>query len=214
MRNKNAVIFLNGNEPNIKIINKILTKKSLTIISADGASDYLYKHSIIPDIIIGDLDSISKKSLRYFSSINTKIIELKEQETTDFEKALNFANSLNIKNIIVFGAVSLRFDHTLNNFSVIKRFHNKMKIKLINNDYEIFYFDKSISFKYKKNEIVSFLGLPVAYGVKTEGLKYPLKNEKLEFGVREGTLNLSISNQIKIEYKKGTMLLFKKHFLI
>ncbi|HRE41630.1 MAG TPA: thiamine diphosphokinase [Ignavibacteria bacterium] len=213
MRKKTAVIFLNGKEPDIKIINKILSKKSLTIISADGATDYLYKHSIIPDVIIGDMDSISPKTYRYFKSINTNILKLTEQETTDYEKALNFAKKSGFKNIFVCGAVSNRIDHTFNNFSVTKRFHPEMNIKLINDEFEIFYFDKSITFKYKKNEIVSFLGIPIATGVKTEGLKYPLKNESLEFGVREGTLNESVSNIIKISYKKGSMLLFKKHYL-
>lgn len=211
MSKNSAVLFLNGNKTNTKIINKFLSKKSL-IVSADGASNYLRKLKIIPDIIIGDLDSITAKNLKYFSKKKVKIIKLEEQETTDFEKALNYIISLKIEKISVFGAMSRRYDHTLNNLSVLKRYYKNSSITLYDNKYESFYCGKSLSFKYKKNKIVSFLGLPYATDVTTEGLKYPLKNETLYFGIREGTLNESVSDGVKIKFKKGDLLLFKRHF--
>ena len=55
--------------------------------------------------------------------------------------------------------------------------------------------------------------LPVATKIKTEGLMYALNGEPLEFGVREGTLNISNSDKIKINFEEGDLLLFKKHFL-
>ncbi|MCX6164699.1 MAG: thiamine diphosphokinase, partial [Ignavibacteriae bacterium] len=54
--------------------------------------------------------------------------------------------------------------------------------------------------------------MPLAKGIKTKGLKYKLDYEDLEFGIREGTLNTPISNEIKIEFASGDLLLFKKHF--
>lgn len=207
-----AVLFLNGNKPNIKIINKFLSKKSL-IVSADGASNYLKHMKVTPDVIIGDLDSITPKNLKYYTKKKVKIVKLEEQETTDFEKSLNYIISLKIKKISVFGAISKRYDHTLNNLSVLKRYYKNNAITLYDNKYESFYCSKSISFKYKKNKIVSFLGIPYATGIVTEGLKYPLKNETLYFGIREGTLNKSIADTVKIKFKKGDLLLFKRHFI-
>ena len=49
--------------------------------------------------------------------------------------------------------------------------------------------------------------------VETEGLKYTLNNEDLELGEREGTLNICISNKVSIKFKKGDLLLFKRHYL-
>lgn len=207
-----AVLFLNGNKPNIKIINKFLSKKSL-IVSADGASNYLKHMKVTPDVIIGDLDSITSKNLKYYSKKKVKIVKLEEQETTDFEKSLNYIISLKIKKISVFGAISKRYDHTLNNLSVLKRYYKNNDITFYDNKYESFYCSKSISFKYKKNKIVSFLGIPYATGIVTEGLEYPLKNETLYFGIREGTLNKSIADTVKIKFKKGDLLLFRRHFL-
>jgi thiamine pyrophosphokinase len=212
MNKNSAVLFLNGNKTNIKIINKFLSKKSL-IVSADGASNYLKHMKVIPDVIIGDLDSITQKNLRYYSQKKVKVVKLEEQETTDFEKALNYILKLKIKKISVFGAMSKRYDHTLNNFSVLKRYYKNNNITFYDNKYESFYCSKSLSFKYKTNKIVSFLGMPYATGIVTEGLKYTLKNETLYFGIREGTLNESVSDKVKIKFKKGDLLLFRRHFL-
>lgn len=212
MDKNSAVLFLNGNKTDMKIINKFLSKKSL-IVSADGASNYLKHMKVTPNIIIGDLDSITKQNLKYYSKKNVKIVKIDEQETTDFEKALNYIINLKIKKISVFGAMSDRYDHTLNNLSILKRYYKKSEIILYDNKFESFFCSKSISFKYKKNKIVSFFGMPYATGIVSKGLQYPLNNETLYFGIREGSLNRSVADEIKIKFKKGDLLLFKKHFL-
>lgn len=209
---KKAVIFLNGTPPDFRLAKKLIGKDTF-VISADGASNYLIKSSIKPDLIIGDLDSIKKNVLNAFAGKGAEIIKLAEQETTDFEKALLYCGGNMIKKVSVFGALSERADHTLNNFSVLKRHHRHFDIKLYDNSFEVFFIPKKYSFKYPKNEIVSFLALPLAEKVKSAGLEYTLRGEDLEFGVREGTLNRSSASVVKISYKKGSLLLFKKHFI-
>jgi thiamine pyrophosphokinase len=45
-------------------------------------------------------------------------------------------------------------------------------------------------------------------GITTKGLKYPLQNEALENGVRDGTSNEVISTPVSIAYDVGDLLLF------
>lgn len=206
------IIFLNGEFPRKKLIDKYLMKSEF-IIAADGGANYLKSQNIKPDLIIGDLDSLEENSLSYFRKMKVKIIKLKEQETTDFEKSLNYCLKNKLNEIIVFGASSMRPDHTFNNFSVLKRFHKKLNIKFISEEFEIFYIDRRIEFDYKPGETVSFLAFPSAKGVRTKGLKYRLRGENLEFGKREGTLNESVSKKVSIDFESGNLLLFKKHFL-
>jgi thiamine pyrophosphokinase len=207
-----AVIFLNGTPPDFRLAKKLIGKDTI-VISADGASNYLIKSAIKPHIIIGDLDSIKKNVLSSYIKNGTQIIKLDEQETTDFEKALLYCGGHKINIIHVFGALSERADHTLNNFSVLKRYNRNFAIKLYDNEFEVFFIPKKHSFKYKNNEVVSFLAVPFAGKVRTAGLKYPLYGEDLEFGVREGTLNRSKGRMVEISYTKGCLLLFKKHFI-
>ncbi|MEP7146286.1 MAG: thiamine diphosphokinase [bacterium] len=207
-----VILFLNGKCPKLNVINNYLNNKSF-IISADGASNYLKKLGILPHVIIGDLDSINKITFGYFKTKNVEIIKIEDQNTTDFEKSLQYCLKENLKDITVFGSISPRPDHTLNNFSVLKRYYNKINIKIISDEYESFFIKNKISFNYKINETVSLLALPKAGGIITEGLQYPLTNGSLEFGIKEGALNKSISKKITISFKSGSLLLFKKHFI-
>jgi len=207
-----TIIFLNGELPGKNIIGWFI-KDSDLIIAADGVSNYLKKIKIVPDIILGDFDSVKPETLNFFKKKNVEIIKLKDQSTTDFEKCLLYCLKTGINNVIVFGATGLRADHNMNNFSILKRYYKKIQIKFITEDFEIFFISKLYKFKYKVNEIVSLIGIPFANGIKTKGLEFRLNNENLKFGVREGSLNKSTSENITIDFKSGNLLLFIKHFI-
>jgi thiamine pyrophosphokinase len=205
-----AIIFLNG-----KISYGILKKyykNNIYLVCADGASNSLKKNKIIPNIIIGDMDSAKPATLSHFRKRNVEIRKIEDQETTDFEKSLMYCIENNFKNILIFGASSKRQDHTLNNYSVLKRYYKSLNLKIIDNKYEIFFIDKKISFEYPKNKSISLMPMPYAGGITTKGLKYKLDNEALELGLREGTLNISNGKNISIEFTSGDLLLFKRHF--
>jgi thiamine pyrophosphokinase len=189
---------------------RILIKPVL--ISADGASNKLYEWKIIPGYIIGDLDSITPKALTYFKKKNVIIKRIAEQEHNDFEKCIMFALSKKIKNITVIGYGGKRPDHFLNNFSVMKRYYKKCRIRFIDKDFEVFFAGNVTHFDCKIGDTVSLMAMPKAEGITTYGLQYPLRNENLELGIREGALNKAISNKIRIEVKKGDLVIFKKPF--
>ncbi len=212
MSERITIIFLNGKLPTLRIISKFL-KNNPYIICADGGANKIKKFKIVPDIILGDLDSIKKDTKVYFTKMKTVIIKIDEQDTTDFEKCLLYCTENDLNNIFIFGAISTRSDHKLNNFSILKRYYKVLKIKIIDDKFEIFFIDNSIEFDYKIGKVISFLAFPIAKRINTVGLKYPLDNEDLEFGVREGTLNSSESEKITINFSEGDLLLFKKHFL-
>jgi thiamine pyrophosphokinase len=230
MKNNNCLIILDG-EIHKKFLLKYLSstksvqkppdsrfrgndktlKTKPIILSADGASNKLYNWKIIPDYIIGDLDSISSKAKLYYKRKKVPIKLISEQEHTDFEKCIRFALSKKIKNITVIGYGGKRSDHLLNNFSVMKGYYKKSRLKLIDKDFEIFFADKVTELNCRKDDAVSLMAMPKAEGITTQGLRFPLKNEKLELGIREGALNKAVRKNVKIEFKKGDLLIFKKH---
>ncbi len=208
-----AAIFLNGSEPSLELTKKLLGG-NCHIVAADGGANFLYKKRIVPDLIIGDMDSVSIKTVRYYKKLGVRLVRIREQETTDFEKSLNFCISEGFNNVAVLGATSDRPDHTMNNFSVMKRFSKFIDVRMFSEEFEIFYAGKKTEFKYRINETLSMMAMPKATGIVTCGLKYALKNETLEFGKREGSLNQSASENISINYKSGSLLIFRKHFII
>jgi len=212
VKEKSCIIFLNGDTPHKKVVKNYISKDTI-IIGADGGANHLINYNIIPNIIIGDMDSIKQSNLKKFHNAGAEIVKISEQETTDFEKCLMYCLKNKILNISVFGGASPRADHTLNNYSVMKRYYKKLNIKLIDDIFEISFINKLIKFNYRKDELISLLPLPKANRVTTTGLEFPLKEETLEFGTREGTLNKSVSTKVSISFKGGSLLLFKKHFL-
>jgi thiamine pyrophosphokinase len=211
MKYSGCLIVLDG-EINKNLLLKYLSKSEdkPIIISADGASNKLYQWKIIPDYITGDLDSISPKALTYFKKKKVKIKKVLEQEHNDFEKCILLALSKKIKNISVAGFGGKRTDHMLNNFNVLKKYYKQCKIKLIDKDFEIFFAGKVTELDCKRGDTVSLMAFPKAEGITTRGLQYQLKNENLELGIREGALNKAVSNKVRIEFKKGDLLIFKK----
>lgn len=207
-----AVIFLNGRLPNTKIIKKFIHKNTL-IIAADGGANQIKDLKISVHVIIGDMDSISEQNAKYYRRKKTELIKVEEQDTTDFEKTLSYCVKKKIKDVTVFGATGMRPDHTLNNFSILKRFYKKLNLCLITDEFAAFYLPKRFSFNYKSGETVSLIPMPVAVEIKTKGLEFPLDKETLEFGIREGALNKSNSDKVSISFKEGDLLIFRKHFL-
>ncbi len=207
MTNPKTILFLNGDLPSVKSIKKYC-KHGDYVICADGGANGIVKSGIVPNIILGDLDSITKANLNYFRKKGVEIRKISEQDTTDFEKSLFYILENNLNNVIVFGAVSSRPDHTLNNFSILKRYYNILDVKMIDKEFEIFYVKNNVSFKSVPGKTVSFMAMPVAKGITTKGLRYSLKNETLEFGIREGTLNKTSAKTVNLSFKSGHLLLF------
>jgi thiamine pyrophosphokinase len=212
MKHKNCAIFLNGDLPRTRVAQNYI-KNDTFILCADGGSNNISKYRITPNVILGDMDSIKPSKLKEFHKKNVEIIKVEEQETTDFEKCLIYCLKINFNKIFVFGGSSPRADHTLNNYSILKRYYKKINITMIDDIFEISFINHSIKFNYAKGKLVSLLPLPKATNVKTKGLKYPLNDEDLEFGTREGTLNESTSKSVSVSFDKGSLLIFIKHFL-
>lgn len=207
-----TLIFLNGKIPKFPVVNKFLREKKY-ILAADGGANYLRRNQINPDLIIGDLDSISKGTYSFFQSRNIPIKKIEDQNKTDFEKCLIYCAQKGKATVRVFGATSDRTDHTFNNFSILKRYYKKLDIRIFTGEFEIYFIDKKTELDYKANEILSLLAIPKADKIFTTGLQYNLKSQSLEFGVKEGALNKSVADKVSINFKSGDILLFKKHFI-
>ena len=212
----NSCLIVSNGELSKKLLNKFQSlnkpRKKLKIISCDGASDFLYSCKITPDYIIGDLDSINPKTLTYFKNKKVTIKKIHNQNLTDFEKALRFAIFKKLKNIFVVGFSGKRLDHTIANLSILKKYTKKARIRIYDDTFESFYINKSTEFDYRKGATVSLLALTKAAGIKTEGLKWKLNRETLEFGAREGVSNIANAKLVRIEVSKGDLIVFKKHF--
>jgi thiamine pyrophosphokinase len=96
-----ATIILNVPMTQHDILRSILSKSQLSIC-ADGGSNVLYDETrlegsaddevaLLPDIVIGDLDSIRDDVRSFYDSKNVEIVKVEDQDSTDLDKALAYA---------------------------------------------------------------------------------------------------------------------------
>ena len=205
---KHALVICNGEMPPKKFLTPLLKDKPF-IICADGGANKARVLGITPHCIIGDLDSITQTTRKYFSSV--PIIHLKDQYSTDLEKALNYLVANGFSSAIVVGAMGERPDHTLSNFSILLKYHSKIALKFLDERCTVEVIQKKIRFYVKIGQQISLVPIGKCSGITTGGLKYPLKNETLALGVREGSSNEAIKSIVSLTVKNGSLLLFKIH---
>jgi len=203
-----ALIICNGELPSRKTLKSLLNNTDF-IVCADGGANKAIKLGIIPDVIIGDLDSITERTRKHFHKV--KIIHDDNQYNTDLEKALDFLLARRIKEITIIAATGGRTDHTLSNLSILGKYHRRAHITMVDDTCEVTVIDGKVSFEGGIGQKVSLLPLGRCKGISTRGLKYPLYNESLELGVREGTSNEIVSSLVEISVRRGSLLLFKVH---
>ena len=83
LKSKMAVVIANGAYPT-HVIPAGIVENATYIVCCDGAANNLIARGIIPNAIVGDLDSLSDENKVRFSDI---IVEIKEQESNDLTKA-------------------------------------------------------------------------------------------------------------------------------
>ena len=123
---KKCIILANGKPPKKSIITFFQRRGYSKLICADGGSNSALKMKLVPDVIIGDLDSISSEALKEFKSVS-KIIRLKRQNDTDVEKCLKYAIKNKFEEALLLGATGNRLDHTFCNLGIVLKVFSSNK---------------------------------------------------------------------------------------
>ena len=104
------------------------------ILAADAGMEALYRDHILPDIIVGEFDSVNPDTLEYFH--DKEQIEVcmlnPEKDDTDTEYAIREAIRRGAMEIVVIGATGTRIDHVLGNISLLGiGLEEQIKISLV-----------------------------------------------------------------------------------
>ena len=205
---KKCIIIGNGKPPRKSVIEYLQNEGYSTIICADGGANSAKQLGITPDYIIGDLDSISAKSLIYYKN-KSKIIRIKRQNDTDIEKCLKFAIRKGIKEAIMTGVTGDRLDHTFCNLGIVLKFFDKIGIKIIAEKSLLTAYTGNAKIKTIPGEIVSLYGFNERTKITSRGLKYPLNKVSLPFGKKESTSNVALSNIVNLKITGGIIFVIR-----
>ena len=203
---KTALILGNGEPPSRELINQLIGGDTL-LLCADGGADTARRYDLVPDYIVGDLDSISRESSAGVDP--THIIRVDADNTgTDLQKVLRHAVALGISEAVLLGFTGRRTDHLLWNLSVFKTFAEQIALRIVDEYCDLRLIGQRIRFRATIGQKISLCPLngPVE-GITTTGLKFTLQNESLVPGLRDGISNEVVGDIVEIEVERGDLLL-------
>ena len=195
-------LLIVANSSNIPTINYKLFDK---IVCCDGGGKYV-PTNIIPDVIVGDFDSIDKQEMMRLVN-KSEIIFKNNQDESDLSFALKYClKQYKPEEIIITGAISAdRFDHSYCNTLLLKQIPKNISAKIITKTQEIYFVDKKICFSNQIAKTLSIIPLTNCEHIKTSGLKWEIDGD-LQFGFVNGISNIIISNQSSITINNGEIL--------
>ncbi|OCG34641.1 thiamine pyrophosphokinase [Gilliamella sp. Fer2-1] len=203
MQSNTALLFVNGEPPKFYPNNS----DSYTYIAAtDGAyHNYLINSPIIPNFIIGDLDSFNNNLT---IPKQTEIIHTPDQNKTDFEKAILFLADKGVTTFDIYGACGHASDHFLGNISVAMKYYHRFQITFYDNYCYFFFAKRYQKMTNVKNRIISLMPLSKVTGLTITGFQYPLTKQTLSLGGCVSLRNKIISDLAKISFKNGDLIVF------
>ncbi|MDI3476991.1 MAG: thiamine pyrophosphokinae [Thermoanaerobacterium sp.] len=182
------------------------------VICADGGANIAYKLGIVPNLIIGDLDSADKQIIDYYKKDGVQVDKYPtEKDETDTQLATLKAIELGTDEIIYIASTGSRFDHSIANLSLLL-YLLKRNIKgiIASEKNEIHLVDRSLELEGKIGDIVSLIPYSTdVKGIYTDGLYYSLSGQDMSLDMPYGISNVFINNKIKIKIDSGLLLVIK-----
>ena len=195
-----AVILANGDYPSNEIPLQILKEAPFVVCCDGGANEYIAKGHL-PNIIIGDGDSLSEENRLKHASL---LHHIPDQETNDQTKAVQYLLAQGKRNIAIVGATGKREDHTIGNVSLLMEYMRMGAVVRSYTDYGVFIPCKdTCTFNCNIGQQVSIFNF-TAKNLQSEGLAYPIYDFTSWW---QGTLNECTDTKFTIK-AEGEYLLF------
>jgi thiamine pyrophosphokinase len=210
---KRAVIFANGDLRDVKNIKAQIGAEDF-LIAADGGFQHLISLGLIPDLVIGDLDSMPDSVVRQLQDDGVELLRFPpEKNETDLELALLEAAARDYHNLLIVAGLGGRLDQTLGNFALIRSPGlARCQVKMDDGVEEVWNLKGSkklgeLQIFGKKGEVVSLLAIGSrANGINTEGLKFPLAGDVLFSYQTRGISNEMLGPVARVTLSEGELI--------
>jgi thiamine pyrophosphokinase len=206
-----CVIIAHGSLEGSEVLKKECSDSDY-VICADGGAEYAFMNNISPNLILGDLDSIDEKVLKYYSERGTRIDRYpREKDYTDTEICIKRAEELGAKEICIIAGVGGRIDHSLGNIFLLSLIADRgIKGYIASNEEYVYFCKNEVSIRGRVGDIISIIPLRSdAKGLNTKGLKYKLEDGEISFARTLGISNEMEEEECSIKIGTGEILVIK-----
>lgn len=213
---KNVVIICDGLFPKTEYP-RYLIRTADFIICCDGSlvkflrnSKAIFGEERLPDLVIGDMDTLSAGLQKKYADI---IVKESEQEHNDQTKAVRWAlgNISDIGAIHILGATGGRADHTIGNASLLMEYTRLFDLKdivleSVSDNGTIFPVTDTVEFECGTGREVSIFTPDNSLKIRSEGLMYPTDDVVFD-NWWKATLNKSVQDKVRLEFSHKSMAL-------
>ena len=189
------------------------------VVCCDGAIDTYLRHFRgrnlrRPDVVVGDMDSLSKNTAERFRDIAVKI---DEQETNDQSKAFHYIleHFPDVDTIHILGATGKREDHTIGNLSLLMEYAREMRrqdcgrtvsVDIVSDWSTAFAITDSCTLDVGEGRSVSIICPDNSLNIKSEGLVWPTDNVVFD-NLWQATLNRASADRISLTFSHPSIAL-------
>lgn len=198
---KNRVVVVLAGDIDVDLRQHI-TKQDI-VIAIDGGYNHLLTANLKPQVLIGDLDSITVKP-------DCEVISFDPiKDDTDFKCGLNYiAEKYNSLPIVVFGFSSIsRIDHLIANLANIQ-----CNTTYISDNHMVQLLQANTVVTVDQYKYYSFFSFEIIDQFSLSGFKYPLSNYQLKPFDPLCVSNELIETNGKISISNGQVILIKSKF--
>ena len=199
-----------ANAPNLDLHGAIdVLRAAADIIAADGGATALLQCGLMPQLLIGDLDSLPAAQLSRLQHAGCAVVRHPaEKDETDLELALLSAVQRGARRILVFGALGGRWDQSLANVALLALPELAgCEVVLRDGDQTVRLIRDRVRLEGAPDSVVSLLPFGgAAAGITTANLAYPLADAVLRLERSRGVSNRIISSPAEVQLRSGMLL--------
>ena len=205
-----GIIIAGGRLVDGKILMELFLKADLRV-AADSGLQHLEDFGLIPDYLVGDIDSLEDVTILDRLPESVKVMTHPvEKDKTDTEIAADLLIDSGCTEITILGGTGSRLDHTLSNIQLLRTIFNRgVNGRIIDDNNQIIYLPREYQIKGNKDCYYSILPLGTeGIGVSLKGFHYPLDNVEIPFGSSLGISNYLEDNegQIVVHHGEGILI--------
>ncbi len=185
------------------------------IIAADGGAAHVLAAGLVPDVVVGDFDSLAADERARLESLAVELrVAASDKDESDMELCLLTALEGGATSVTIVGALGLvRPEHSLANLLLLADPRlDGCDVAIVGRGSRIFRMGTlegpgQAAVEGAAGDFVSLLGLDtVVEGVTTEGLRFPLVDESLPLGPSRGLSNELTTGHARVVTRRGRLL--------
>ncbi len=185
------------------------------VVAADGGAGWLAETGVVPDLLVGDLDSVDPTLVDRLAANGTVVIRHpRDKDASDTELAITEAVRRGATEVVLIGAIGgSRLDHELANLLLLADpAFAPVALRIVRGPTTVRVLCGPGAQNLDGAVGTTVTLLPIggdATGVRTSGLRFPLTGETLRMGRSRGLSNEIVEIGASVRVTDGTLLVIE-----